>query len=105
VKAWREAEACQIGHWALIDFPVDGAPSESRSTTTILAQLSIEPHAGAGAVHIITLSCFTCQSSKCAIIHHNEINGLSEHHNGKMASNPAMPALLINPYHPTAASL
>jgi hypothetical protein len=34
-------------------------------------------------------------SSKCAIIHHNEINGLSEHHNGKMASNPAMPALLI----------
>jgi hypothetical protein len=57
------------------------------------------------SLNIITLSCFTCQSSKCAIIHHNEINGLSEHQNGKMASNPAMPALLINPYHPTAASL
>ena len=38
----------------VIDFPVDGAPSEACSTTTILAQLSIEPDAGAGAVHTIT---------------------------------------------------
>jgi hypothetical protein len=34
---------------------MDGAPSEGCSTTTILAQLSIEPDAGAGAVHTITL--------------------------------------------------
>jgi hypothetical protein len=32
-----------------------GTPSKGCSTTTILAQLSIEPDAGAGAVHIITL--------------------------------------------------
>jgi hypothetical protein len=32
------------------------APSEGYSTTTILAQLSIEQDAGAGAVHTITLS-------------------------------------------------
>jgi transposase-like protein len=36
----------------VIDFPMDGAPSEGYSTTTILAQLSIEQDAGAGAVHI-----------------------------------------------------
>src|SRR3984893_13235342 len=35
---------------------MDGAPSEGCSTTTILAQLSIEPDAGAGAVHTITLA-------------------------------------------------
>src|ERR1700730_11212695 len=40
---------------SVIDFPMDGAPSEGCSTTTILAQLSIEPDAGAGAVHTITL--------------------------------------------------
>jgi hypothetical protein len=34
---------------------MDGAPSEGCSTTTILAQLSIERDAGAGAVHTITL--------------------------------------------------
>jgi hypothetical protein len=39
----------------VIDFPMDGAPSEGCSTTTNLAQLSIESDAGAGAVHIITL--------------------------------------------------
>jgi hypothetical protein len=33
---------------------MDGAPSNGCSTTTILAQLSIEPDAGAGAVHTIT---------------------------------------------------
>jgi hypothetical protein len=32
----------------VIDFPMDGAPSEGCSTTTILAQLSIERDAGAG---------------------------------------------------------
>ena len=32
---------------SMIDFPMDGAPSEGYSTTTILAQLSIEPDAGA----------------------------------------------------------
>jgi hypothetical protein len=32
---------------------MDGAPSEGCSTTTILAQLSIERDAGAGAVHTI----------------------------------------------------
>jgi hypothetical protein len=32
---------------------MDGAPSEGCSTTTILAQHSIEPDAGAGAVHTI----------------------------------------------------
>jgi hypothetical protein len=36
---------------SVIDFPLDGAPSEGCSTTTILAQLSIEQDAGAGAVH------------------------------------------------------
>jgi hypothetical protein len=41
---------------SVIDFPMDGAPSEGCSTTTILAQLSIEPDAGAGAVHTITLT-------------------------------------------------
>ena len=41
---------------SVIDFPMDGAPSKGCSTTTILAQLSIEPDAGAGAVHIITLT-------------------------------------------------
>jgi hypothetical protein len=35
---------------------MDGAPSEGCSTTTNLAQLSIESDAGAGAVHIITLT-------------------------------------------------
>jgi choline dehydrogenase-like flavoprotein len=35
---------------------MDGAPSEGCSTTTILAQLSIEPDAGAGAVHTITFA-------------------------------------------------
>ena len=40
---------------SVIDFPMDGAPSEGCSTTTNLAQLSIESDAGAGAVHIITL--------------------------------------------------
>src|ERR1700724_857545 len=39
---------------------MDGAPSEGCSTTTILAQPSIEPDAGAGAVHTITLAGFTC---------------------------------------------
>jgi hypothetical protein len=43
----------------VIDFPMDGAPSEGCSTTTILAQLSIERDAGAGAVHTITLAGFT----------------------------------------------
>jgi hypothetical protein len=33
---------------------MDGAPSEACSTTTILARLSIERDAGAGAVHTIT---------------------------------------------------
>jgi hypothetical protein len=33
---------------SVIDFPMDGAPSEGCSTTTILAQLSIERDAGAG---------------------------------------------------------
>jgi hypothetical protein len=37
---------------------MDGAPSEGCSTTTILAQLSIERDAGAGAVHTITLEGF-----------------------------------------------
>jgi hypothetical protein len=40
----------------VIDFPMDGAPSGGCSTTTILAQLSIEQDAGAGAVHTITLT-------------------------------------------------
>jgi hypothetical protein len=35
---------------------MDGAPSEGSSTTTILAQLFIEPDAGASAVHTITLA-------------------------------------------------
>jgi hypothetical protein len=35
---------------------MDGAPSEGCSTTTILAQLSIKPDAGAGAVHTITFA-------------------------------------------------
>lgn len=43
---------------SVIDFPMDGAPSEGCSTTTILAQLSIEPDAGAGAVHTITFIRF-----------------------------------------------
>jgi hypothetical protein len=41
---------------SVIDFPMDGAPSEGCSTTTNLAQLSIESDAGVGAVHIITLT-------------------------------------------------
>jgi hypothetical protein len=39
----------------VIDFPMDGAPSVAL-TTTILAQLFIEPDAAAGAVHTITSS-------------------------------------------------
>jgi hypothetical protein len=35
---------------------MDGAPSEGCSTTTILAQLSIERDAGAGAVHHVVES-------------------------------------------------
>jgi len=38
---------------SVIDFPMDGAPSEGCSTTTVLAQLFIERDAGAGAVHTI----------------------------------------------------
>ena len=41
---------------SVIDLPMDGAPSEGCSTTTNLAQLSIEPDAVAGAVHIIILA-------------------------------------------------
>jgi hypothetical protein len=65
---------------------MDGAPSEGCSTTTNLAQLSIESDAGAGAVHIITLSFSTCQSPRSAIFRHIEINDLSEHSIGKMVS-------------------
>ncbi len=39
---------------SVIDFPMDGSPSEGCSTTTILAQLFIERDTGAGAVHTIT---------------------------------------------------
>src|SRR6202011_2810499 len=41
---------------SVIDFPMDGTPSEGCSTTTVLAQLFIERDAGAGAVHTITLN-------------------------------------------------
>jgi hypothetical protein len=46
---------------SVIDFAMDGAPSKGCSTTTILAQLFIEPDAGAGTVHTITFVGFTCQ--------------------------------------------
>jgi hypothetical protein len=35
---------------------MDGAPSNGCLTTTILARLLIEPDAGAGVVHTITLA-------------------------------------------------
>ena len=45
---------------SVIDFPMDGAPSEACSTTTALAQLFIERDAGAGAVHTVTLLKIGC---------------------------------------------
>jgi hypothetical protein len=45
---------------SVIDFPMDGAPSEACSTTTVLAQLFIERDAGAGAVHTVTLLKIGC---------------------------------------------
>ena len=51
----------------MIDFQMDGAPSEGCSTTTILAQLSIEPDAGAGAVHTIMFIGLLLNSPVCSM--------------------------------------
>ena len=56
----RHVNADETEDKSVISFPMDGAPSEACSTTTVSAQLFIERDAGAGAVHTVTLLKIGC---------------------------------------------